>query len=184
MVAERALPPNDALREEFERALAPHRRAIFGHALRIAKDRDHAEDVMQAAMVRCFRAYGRFDGENFRAWAMRTVTRVFINERKRLLRHPETSGHDDDLFESVPEAFALPAFERDELDAEILEALSEIPPAYARSVLLRSVGDMSVPEVAEAEGAPAGTVQSRAYRGHAYLRERLQDFAVSHGYRT
>jgi RNA polymerase sigma-70 factor (ECF subfamily) len=71
---------------------------------------------------------------------------------------------------------------RDLLDDDVAAAMDMLPDEYRTAVLLADVEEMPYREVAGIMGCPIGTVMSRLFRGRRMLRERLQDYAVQHGY--
>ncbi len=56
---------------------------------------------------------------------------------------------------------------------EALEAIRSLPPAYAETLLMRLVEDLSGPEIAERTGLTEGSVRVNLHRGMALLREKL-----------
>ena len=55
----------------------------------------------------------------------------------------------------------------------VQEALGTLDEEFREAVVLRDLDGLSYEEIAEATGAPVGTVRSRIHRGRAVLRERL-----------
>ncbi len=172
---------NGLLSERFDRLLAENRDAIFGHALRLTRDRDLAEDLVQTAILRAMRAFDRFDGDNFRAWILTIVTNLHINERKRLARTEATLlENEDEIAAADPSPYG--ALTLREVSPEVMEAIAELPSQIARTFSLVEIAGLSHNEVAVAEDIPVGTVQSRTFRARTFLRERLLDYArAEHG---
>jgi RNA polymerase sigma-70 factor (ECF subfamily) len=72
----------------------------------------------------------------------------------------------------VPEpVVAGPSLER----IALTQALTTLPPPQRRAVIMYYLGDLSVAEVAEIEGASENTVKQRLHRARAALAERLAD---------
>jgi RNA polymerase sigma-70 factor (ECF subfamily) len=61
---------------EFEESVLPHMKAAFNLAYWIVRSREEAEDVVQDAVVRAFRAFSRFDGAAPRQWLLTIVRNV------------------------------------------------------------------------------------------------------------
>jgi RNA polymerase sigma-70 factor (ECF subfamily) len=67
-------------RLEFENLAKEHRKAIYSSALRLTRDPDEAEDLMQEALLRAFRAFHQFrTGTNFKAWILKIVLNTYID---------------------------------------------------------------------------------------------------------
>jgi RNA polymerase sigma-70 factor (ECF subfamily) len=76
-----------------------------------------------------------------------------------------------------PESLAL----RPVLEAEINEALEELPDEFRLAVLLADVEELSYREIADIMGCPIGTVMSRLHRGRRLLKSRLYEHALAMG---
>src|SRR5437763_11851554 len=85
----------------FEEQLTPLLAAAYGTALHMTRNRDDAEDLVQEAAVRAFRAFHTFEiGTNFKAWFFRILTNLYLNKYRQKQREPEMVNLDDapDLF--------------------------------------------------------------------------------------
>ena len=58
--------------------------------------------------------------------------------------------------------------------ADALQAIRELPAAYAETLAMRLVEQMTGPEIAEATGMTPGSVRVNLHRGMKLLRERLE----------
>ncbi len=83
-------------RKEFEKAALEHLDTLYGVALRLTRNEQNAEDLVQDTFVRALRFYGHFEwGTNIRAWLLRILTNTFINcyrknqKERQLTEHPE-----------------------------------------------------------------------------------------------
>jgi RNA polymerase sigma-70 factor (ECF subfamily) len=172
-------------RDEFEREARAVFPSVFSTALRMARDREEAEDLTQEAIVRAYEAYDRFDGRNFKAWMLRILTNLYINRYRKRERGPEIGSLEDEpTAENVPTHEGDPVSELfDELMSEqVEEALASLPEEYRSAILLCDVEGMSYEEIAQATSVPIGTVRSRIARGRAALRRKLGDYARQEGY--
>jgi RNA polymerase sigma-70 factor (ECF subfamily) len=180
--------PEEQRRAEFERLVREHERDIFNAALRMAGDPADAEDVAQEALMKAYGAFDRFElGTNFRAWVLRILTNTYINEFRRRRRTPDMTDWDNlprealgkisEDGEGSPETALL----EDALDAEVEQALSEIPEVFREAVLLCDMHEMAYSEIAEALEIPIGTVRSRIARGRGLLQEKLREYAEARG---
>jgi len=68
----------------FQELLNPELGALFRTALRMTRNREDAEDLVQETVTKAFAAFDRFEkGTNFRAWIFRILTNTFINNYYR-----------------------------------------------------------------------------------------------------
>ncbi len=170
--------------EDFERLALPHMDAAYNLALWLVKSRADAEDIVQDAYLRAFRAFGTLTGDDVRPWLLTIVRNVayrWLSNRSRganvISLEGAVSGRDDG---SAP-VFEIPA---DEPSAEalligkgeqalVLAALAQLPPAFREVVVLRELEGLSYQEISRVAGIPVGTVMSRLSRGREQLREQL-----------
>jgi len=178
-----------ARRREFERLARQHERDVFSAALRMTSNYSDAQDVAQEALVKAYLAFDQFElGTNFRAWLLKIVTNTYINEFRRRQRAPEMM-----TWEAVPgEAARKIAAEsaeqppdqqllRDALDAEIEQALAELPNVFREAVILCDMHGLSYKEIADVLEVPIGTVRSRIARGRRILQKQLREYAEARG---
>src|SRR5688572_2906655 len=166
------------VRAEFEAQALPLADALYRTALRMTGDSASAEDVVQDAYLKAFRAYGSFEkGTNFKAWIFTILTNSYINEYRRK-SHAATVT---DFAEAEPagelEVVHLKAEDVDRLGDHVgdaaAKALSKVPPEFRLPFLLSTLEDLSYKEIAGVLGIPIGTVMSRLFRARRILREEL-----------
>jgi RNA polymerase sigma factor (sigma-70 family) len=142
----------------------------------ITRNRGDADDVVQEASVRAFRAIRSFSGGNARAWVL-TIVRNTAYTWLRKNRSPVFVQVED--FEAIEHAHALagnPDVETPESlliaenDAVRLEAaISALPDPFRETLILRDVQGLDYREIAAITGVPIGTVMSRLARGRSRL---------------
>jgi RNA polymerase sigma-70 factor, ECF subfamily len=166
-----------------------HLDSLYHAALRLTRNRAEAEDVVQDAVLRAFRAFHTFDrATNCRAWLFTILRNVFLNRERRQGREVL------DAESTVIEPPGGPAVEwpagrdpEDEylqtvLHGDVDRALRALPFVYREAVILADLEGLTYKEVAQALGCPIGTVMSRLSRGRGMLRRALVTFAREHGY--
>lgn len=166
----------------FETLVMPLKGAAFNLAYWILQSREEAEDVVQEAYLRAFRAFPRFKGENVRAWLLvivRNQAYSALDARKRtgsviLLSgdlRARNGGEEPEVASSDPSPEAVVMAEADR--QEVLRALAGLPLIYRDVVVLREMENLSYADISEITGVPIGTVMSRLSRGRAELRKAI-----------
>jgi RNA polymerase sigma-70 factor (ECF subfamily) len=179
-------------RARFEVAAMPYLDALYNTALRLARNPEDAEDLVQETYLKAYRAYDQFTpGTNLKAWLFKILKNTFINEYRKRQAAPPASDFAafEESFESelAPEAGGQiknpeeEALER-AFDENVQRALDELPPDYRMAVLLADIEGFSYREVAEILEIPVGTVMSRLYRGRKLLEEVMLAYAHRRGY--
>jgi len=161
-------------REGDDRAFADLTRAIGGRLDRVAygilRDRDMAEDAMQAALVQIWRKLPTLrDPDRFEAWSYRLLVHACYAEAKRSRRMSRVM---DDISDRDELGGVL---DRDQLERAFRRLTLE-----QRTVLvLRHYLDLGPEAVAETLGVPVGTVHSRVHRALDAMRASLEADARS-----
>jgi RNA polymerase sigma-70 factor (ECF subfamily) len=172
--------------EAFRQLLRRHDRMLYRTARSILKDDAEAEDALQEAYLRVFRAIADFRGEaKLSVWLFRIVVNEALQrlrERARAARAFPIAHHaeDVDAIEAQsqcppeqPERAAQRAQTRDLLEAKI----ALLPGAFRAVFMLRGLDELSVTETAAALGIAEGTVRTRFFRARSKLREALSNEA-------
>ncbi|WP_396136762.1 sigma-70 family RNA polymerase sigma factor [Corynebacterium sp. Z-1] len=164
---------------------------LYGGALRMTRNPQDAEDLVQETYLKAFNAFESFKpGTNLKAWLYRIMTNAYINTYRKRQRRPTetstedmtdhqlytTSSHDSTGLESA-EVAALKGMP----NGRISEAFDELNEDYRMVVYMADVEDMAYKEIAEALDIPLGTVMSRLHRGRKQLRVLLKDVANEQG---
>jgi RNA polymerase sigma-70 factor (sigma-E family) len=151
--------------EEFVQGCSPR---LFRTAVLLAgQDRAAAEDLLQLALERAYRHWGRVCRSGDPERYVRRILANAANDRwRRAVRRPERPlgpGDAGPVAEDQADAVA----ERDFL----IRALAGLPPRQRTVLVLRYYNDLSEVEIAGMLGCSVGTVKSQASRGLARLRE-------------
>lgn len=177
----------------FQDEVMQHLDALYRTALRMTRNPQDAEDLVQETMLRAFRFLDRFQrGTNLRAWLFKILTNTYINRYRKAASEPRVDSLDDS------EEFALyhhldteAASRGASVEAQVLDRFAEndikaaieaLPPQYRMTVLLADVEGFSYNDIAEITGAKKGTVMSRLFRGRRLLQKALVDQAKSAGF--
>ena len=162
----------DALDAHFEALVVAHQDRLFTIALRTGGNRHDAEELVQDAFVRAYRALAVWPPERIRELRLRGwLTTILLNagrNRARVRRVPTTEL----AFAPGAEPAVDPLARQDARDTWA-RLLADLTPAQRTAVVLRHVDGMSYAEIAEAVGRPEGTVKAHVHRGLAALRTAL-----------
>jgi RNA polymerase sigma-70 factor (ECF subfamily) len=177
--------PPAATRADFEREAMAQLDPLFGFALKLARSRADAEDLVADTMLRALERWRQFRlGTNMRAWLFTILYHLYVSRRRRVDAR-EVYASDDDgwsVEDAVGEADPEARFYDSFVDDEITRAIRELPDEYRAVVVLSDVEELRYAEIAKVLGVPEGTVKSRLFRGRRILQRRLAGYAVEMGY--
>ena len=162
--------------EAYGELLRAHRRSALRVATVVLGTAEGADDVVQQASERAWRAIGRFRPDRaFRPWLLRVVANTARNDRRSrgrranlALRAAQRTAAADVV--ATPEDLVVTQAERQ----RVVAALNRLRADDRLVIALRHFEQLSEREMVEALGRPAGTVKSRLSRAVARLRVELE----------
>jgi RNA polymerase sigma-70 factor (ECF subfamily) len=168
---------------DFEREALPHMDAAYNFAYWLLRNHADAEDVVQDAFLRAFRAADKRVGADIKPWLLAIVRNVayrWLAHRQRrsnvISFDAAQPGRDRELGvlevaseEPSPEEMLVGQAEQ----VLVRRALAELPPVFREVIVLREFEELRYQEIAEVTGVPMGTVMSRLARARDQLREHL-----------
>lgn len=152
-----------------------YERPTFSLILRLAGNREMAQDMMQETFTRVWTMAGTFRGDQgtFKGWLFTialNVTRTELARKRHRVRH---------LGEDTAEALASEAdgpdvlLQRSEVGRRVAVALAELSPHLREIVVMKVYQQLKFREIADITKTPEGTLKARFHRAVAELRERL-----------
>ena len=163
----------DNRRQQFEAQALPHLDAAYNLARWLSRSPADAEDIVQDAMLRAYRAFDGFRGGDIKPWLLTIVRNCWRNASADTRRRKHTvlpEEYDAPLLseEPSPKATVADASEGRRLNAVI----ALLPNEFREVLILREMEDLSYREIADVTGVPIGTVMSRLARARALLKEK------------
>jgi len=165
----------------FRTVVMPHIDEAYRLARWLTTNGTDAEDVVQDASLRAFRAIRSYGGGNPRAWLLSIVRNTAYSWLRK--NRPATIVSVEDI-EAVELEHAKPGENYDDspeasliakVDAEQLRAaIAKLPAPFRETLVLRDVEGLDYREIAEAIEVPIGTVVSRLARARRRLLETLR----------
>jgi RNA polymerase sigma-70 factor (ECF subfamily) len=173
-----------ARRGRFEREALAHLDALYSFAVKLARARDDAEDLVSDTLLRAFERWEQYRlGTNIRAWLFTILYHVFVSRKRRAdAREVRAADDEREAREPVGEADPEGRFYDSFLDEEITRAIDALPDEYRVAVVLSDVQGLRYAEIADVLRIPEGTVKSRLFRGRRILQRKLVGYAVEMGY--
>src|SRR5579859_7593891 len=173
--------------ESFAEQAISHLDTLYRGAVRLTRDPEQAQDLVQDTYARALRYQHSFhEGTNLRAWLFAIMRNLYWDGFK--------SGHADDV-SLDDETGEFPLYERirdtgdgpesEVLDrmaaAEVVAAVERLAPLHREVVLLVDVEGFAYKDAAEILGIPIGTVMSRLHRARQQLQKELYSYARETG---
>jgi RNA polymerase sigma-70 factor, ECF subfamily len=170
--------------QAFYELVRPYERGIYLAALSIVNNDADAEDVVQEAILKAFKAIGSFRAEaKFSTW----MIQITINEarmklrkdRRHLYESLDQPNKGDDEGDYIPRDFAdwreIPseALENERLREGLKMALASLPQKYRQVLILRDIEHLNIAETAKLIGISESAVKTRLLRARLMMRDAL-----------
>jgi RNA polymerase sigma-70 factor, ECF subfamily len=159
----------------FEHVVLAYQDRLFGFALRLGKRPAEAEDAVQDAFVRAYRALKKYPQEQRRTLQVRPwLYRITLNVVRNRARSQRPTLELDGEWASSSTYEPEPLAEAAERRRELARLLRELPDRYRAAVVLRHVQGLPYAEIATILDQPVGTTKANVHRGLNLLRQALQ----------
>jgi RNA polymerase sigma-70 factor (ECF subfamily) len=175
-------------REAFQILVERHEKKIFFCALRITRNRQDAEDVVQQSFQKAFTHLNQFEGKSsFSTW----LTSVANNEALMLLRKSrgsreipieDGSGNEETALDlEIPDSGPGPedSYSQSERKRVLSAAMNQLTPGVRKAIELRELRELSTEETARVMGLTVQAVKGRVFHGRKKLRGILRRIVES-----
>lgn len=172
------LPAEDAIASEddIRAGLSQHLKRLWRYAMVLSRQRDVADDLVQATCVRALERAGQYNaGTRLDRWLFSIMHSIWLNEiRSRRVRLGQGFVDADEtlVFDGAAET------ETHLMAAQVMRRVQDLPEAQRTAVFLAYVEGLSYREVATVLDVPIGTVMSRLATARAKL---VQDMGSPEG---
>jgi RNA polymerase sigma-70 factor (ECF subfamily) len=179
-----AVPGDEAA---FTAAVERHRRELHVHCYRMLASFEEAEDAVQEALLRAWRARATFEGgPHLRAWLYRIATNVCLDLRRRSARRvshmesfaelPWLQPYPDRMLDAAAPSEEQPdavAVERETISLAFLAALQVLPPRQRAALIVRDVLGWPAAETASLLETSVQAANSAVQRARATMQSHL-----------
>jgi len=167
-------------KQAFDMLVIKYQSRVMSLVLRLVRDHHEAQDIVQEAFIKAYRALPRFRGDSaFYTW----LYRIAVNTAKNYLvskgRRPAIEGVELDEAEvvGIPKLQDIDSPERqllrDELEQVIYGAINSLPSDLKTAITLREFEGLSYEEIANIMDCPVGTVRSRIFRAREAIDKQI-----------
>src|SRR5690349_7540257 len=172
-----------AYEAEYQQLIEPHRRELHAHCYRMLGSVQDAEDALQEALLRAWKAFDRFEGRSqAKTWLYRIATNACLDalaRRKGRRELPIDRGPDEPpltetaWLEPYPEEPGATYEQRESVELAFIAALQHLPANQRAVLILRQVLGFSAKECAEILDTTPASVNSAMQRARTAVEERL-----------
>jgi len=160
-----------ALPEEFERLYREHAAFVYRTALRITRNAEEAEDILQTIFLRLLRRESSPDLQKRpRAYLYRAAVNGALDTIESRRNRSEASD-----FREIEATFHSPdSSAKEKLHQQLHKAIAELSPISAEILILRYMHNYSDAAIAKMVGKSRGVVAVTLYRARARLKKLIR----------
>lgn len=156
-------------------------RYIYHLCLKLTRNKEEAEDVMQDVWLKVVRYTDRLeDVDNVKGWLTTICMNTFRDRYRKTVRVNEHTMHqpanlDVPILDLVPSEAMTPGelAERNDIQDLVREKIGQLDAIYQSTIRYFYIDQYSLNEIAEVMKVSIGTVKSRLFRARNYLKEML-----------
>jgi len=146
-------------------------RPLFYFIRRVVQNEAHAWDALQKTWIRVFAGLPKASGKpGLKAWLYRVARNTALNHVRDESRHHTIQVEHSDELSPIDDSSGF----SDEDAEEVHHALDQLNLSDREALTLHFLEELSVREIAEVLGVPAGTVKSRLHFARQRLRQILE----------
>jgi len=159
-----------------------HRQAIYHIAVKIIRNQEEANDLVQETFIKAFGSLKTYDSHyRFSTWLYKIAANCSIDylRKKRIdslsLDKPIETP-DGDMQMELPDYSYNPEQELRSKEQRfgIEDAISSLPDKYKEVIILRHKEDRPYEDIAKQLRVPVGTVKARIFRARELLKKKLK----------
>ena len=170
--------------EAFTKLVLKYNERIYNLALRLLRNKEDAEDILQETFITVLEKLHTFDGKSgFFTWLYRIATNACLMKLRK--KRPEVSDLPDNLSEYdnyESKIFVdwsqnpLADIQNKEMKDAIDKAMEKLSDIYRTVFVLRDIENMSIKETSDIIGITEENVKIRLKRARMFLRDELSKF--------
>ncbi len=167
----------------YKKLVDKYERALYFHILKMVKDREQVEDLVQEAFVKAFDNLNTYSTNYaFSTWLYRIATNNTIDYlRKKKLKtlsiDKPMKTKDGEMEMQLPDESA--STDRDIIKKQrkeiVQNAIDDLPKKYRKVIELRHMEEKSYKEISDILDKPLGTVKAHIFRARELLYKALKD---------
>ena len=170
-------------KKAFELLVIKYQRKLLRLVSRLVRDQAEAEDVVQEAFIKAYRAIPQFRGDSaFYTWLYRiginTAKNYLVTQARRAPTSTDSNAEEAETFDdadnlrdiNTPESMLATK----QIADTVNQAMAALPEELKTAITLREIEGLSYDDIAEAMDCPIGTVRSRIFRAREAIAEKLR----------
>ena len=160
--------------QEFTQNMGKLENLLFSFALRLTKNRQDAQDLMQETSLRAYRHRAKFaTGTNFKSWVSTIMRNTYINRYRKMKTRKHVNQPIEEFNYALESKNAITNHgEHDMRMKELTRMLESVGKIYSVPFMMFYQG-YEYKEIAAELGIPIGTVKSRIFLARQRMKKMI-----------
>jgi RNA polymerase sigma-70 factor (ECF subfamily) len=163
-------------RADFNDLVRQTNRNLYGHAYRILRSQEEAEDIVQEVFIKMWNMGTKLDGYTNTAALAVTMTRNLCIDQIRKKKHFREEGIDDNFIKNSDDASPFELIDNRESEKIVSDIIDKLPDIYKSVIVLREFEDMSYDEIAEKTRQNINTLRVTLSRARKMIRDEFNKY--------
>jgi RNA polymerase sigma-70 factor, ECF subfamily len=163
-------------RADFNDLVRQLNRSLYGHAYRILRSQEEAEDAVQEVFIKLWNMGGKLDEYTSVAALAVTMTRNFCIDQIRKKKHMREENIDDNLKKNSEDASPFELIDNKESEKIVSGIIDKLPEIYKIVIVLREFEEMSYEDIAEKTRQNINTLRVTLSRARKMIREEFNKY--------
>jgi RNA polymerase sigma-70 factor (ECF subfamily) len=163
-------------RDEFNDLVRQLNRNLYGHAFRILRSQEEAEDAVQEVFIKLWNLGKKLDEYNNKAALAVTMTKNYCIDQIRKRKHFTEEDIDRSDIKNSNDASPYQLMENKESEDIVSHIIDQLPDIYKAVIVLREMEDMSYEEIASKTRQNINTLRVTLSRARKMIREEFNKY--------
>ncbi len=160
-------------KDAYAHIINKYKNQLYATILRMTKNPQDAQDLVQEAFIKVYHQLGKFDGKgSFSSWMYRVAINHCMDEfRKKRYKMMQVEINEEKVVNSNnPEVIFL----KNEKNRQLERLIATLPEDERLIILLRYVNDLSYIEISELVQLPLSNVRNKLHRAKKKMRDTVK----------
>ena len=158
--------------EAFSELVLRHQKMLLRMAMRMTRDLEMAEDIVQESFIKAYKNIEKFEGRSsFKSW----LYQIALNTAKNKMRSFKYGEVNLEHFQLASPEQMVNQLLQEDLQQALQEEIAKLPSKQRMALNLRIFEDLSFKEIAEIMDCPYDTAKANYRHALLKLRERFED---------
>ena len=163
-------------RADFNELVQQQSRNLYGHAFRILRNQEEAEDAVQEVFIKLWNLGKKLDEYNSLVALSTTMIKNFCIDQIRKKKHFIQEENEERDIQNADNNSPFELMQSRESENILLQIIDQLPDIYKNIVILREIDDLSYEEISLQTEQNINTIRVTISRARKMIREEFNKY--------